>query len=120
MQITTLIIIIIAYFVIKKVIINDLNTEKARKMIDEGAVIVDVRSDSEYQASHLDGTVHIPLPELKDRIAKKVADKRKVILLHCRSGSRSFAGKRVLKGMGYENVYNLGSFGRARKMISGK
>lgn len=113
---TVLIIVIIAYFVIKPLILNDLNAEKARKMIDEGAVIVDVRSDSEYQSSHLNGTVHIPLMELKDRIGKKVPDKGKVVLLHCRSGSRSFAGKRVLKGMGYENVYNLGSFGRAKRM----
>lgn len=118
MEITILLIILIAYFVIKPLILNDLNVEKARKMIDEGAVIIDVRSENEYQTSHLERTVHIPLPELKERIGKTVADKGKVVLLHCRSGSRSFAAKRMLKGMGYENVYNLGSFKRAKRMIS--
>ncbi|MDO8281408.1 MAG: rhodanese-like domain-containing protein [Thermodesulfovibrionia bacterium] len=118
MEITILLIILIAYFVIKPLIINDLNVEKARKMIDEGAVIIDVRSENEYQTSHLDSTVNIPLPELKDKIGKTVADKGKVVLLHCRSGSRSFAGKRILKSMGYENVFNLGSFKRAKRMIS--
>jgi rhodanese-related sulfurtransferase len=117
MDIYFLLIIIVLYLVVKPFIINDLNAEEVRKKIEEGAVIIDVRTDGEYEASHLDSTVHIPLSDLRAGIVKTVPDKDKPILLHCRSGSRSFTAKRVLKGMGYSNVYNLGSFGRAKRMV---
>lgn len=117
MDIYVLLIIIVIYFVVKPLILNDLNAEKVKKKIEEGAVIIDVRTDGEYEASHLGSTVHIPLSDLKGRIEGTISGKDKTILLHCRSGSRSFAAKRVLKRMGYNNVYNLGSFRRAKRMV---
>lgn len=118
MDIYYLLIILVLYFVVKPLILNDLNIEEVKKKVEEGAVIIDVRTDGEYQSSHLDAVIHIPLADLKGRIDNTVPDKDKNILLHCRSGSRSFAAKRMLKGMGYTNVYNLGSFRRARKMVA--
>lgn len=97
---------------------NDLNAEKAGRLIKEGAVLVDVRTEEEYQAAHLQKAVNIPLSEISTGIGRLAPDRNRVILLHCRSGSRSFMGKRLLKRMEYHNVYNLGSFGRAKRMVS--
>jgi phage shock protein E len=113
-----LIILIFLYFVVKPLILNDLNIDEVKKKVKEGAVIIDVRTDGEYESSHLDSSLHIPLSDLKGRIDSAVSDKDRAIMLHCRSGSRSFAAKRILKGMGYSNVYNLGSFRRAKKMVA--
>ena len=108
----------LAFYSIKSMLVNDLNPETAREMIREGAVIIDVRSEEEYGASNLHSAVNIPLPEISSRITDAVPDKEKVVMLHCRSGSRSLVGKRALKQMGYSNVYNLGSFSRAKKIAS--
>ncbi len=106
----------LAFYTIKSMLVNDLNPEKAREMIREGAVIIDVRSEEEYGSSNLASAVNIPLSEISSRITDAVPDKEKVVMLHCRSGSRSLVGKRALKQMGYGNVYNLGSFRRAKKI----
>jgi rhodanese-related sulfurtransferase len=45
-------------------------------------------------------------------------NKEQPLLLHCLSGTRSAAGEDTLKRMGYQNVLNLGSYGRAQKILS--
>lgn len=112
------IITFMAYFFAKTLLMNDLNAEKARRLIKEGAMLIDVRTEEEYQAAHLKKAINIPLSEISNGMGKFVPDRNRVVLLHCRSGSRSFMGKRILKRMQYQNVYNLGSFARAKRMVS--
>ena len=108
----------VVYVLLKKLIMNDLSKNEAGRMIKEGALIVDVRSEEEYLSAHLQRAVNIPLKDLGITIGRHLADRNGTVLLHCRSGSRSFIGKRILKGMKYHNVYNLGSFGRAKRMVN--
>jgi len=108
----------IAYFVVKTLLMNDLSAEKAGRLVKEGAVIVDVRTEDEYKSAHLKNAINVPLNDITNQIGRLVPDRNRVLLLHCRSGSRSFMGKRILKRMKYDNVYNLGSFGRAKRMVS--
>jgi phage shock protein E len=89
----------------------------AQRLLREGALIVDVRTPEEFGAGHLPGAVNIPLGELRSEVPRRVPDKDKVLLLHCRSGARSGIGKQQLQGMGYANVHNLGSYGRAEKIV---
>jgi rhodanese-related sulfurtransferase len=107
---------IIANFLIKTLLLRDLTVDQAHEMIQKGAVIVDVRTENEYSTANIKESVHVPLNELKEKIETVVPDKEKTVLLHCRSGSRSFAAKRMLKRLGYTNAYNIGSFGRAKKI----
>lgn len=90
----------------------------AREWLRKGAVIIDVRSPSEYQSRHVPGAINLPLDELHDRIAAKVPDKTTPLLLHCLSGGRSALAKRILKQAGYPNTFNLGSLGRAEKLTA--
>ena len=73
----------------------------------EGALIVDVRSPSEFAQGHVKGAVNIPSPEIA-RIAKVAPDKNTPLFLHCLSGARSGAAARALKSMGYTNITNMG------------
>ncbi|MEW6599757.1 MAG: rhodanese-like domain-containing protein [Nitrospirota bacterium] len=106
-----------AYFA-TRFFMNDLTAEKAVRLLDEGAVLIDVRTEEEYQAAHLKRAINVPLSEMSAGIERIVPERDSVVLLHCRSGSRSFVGKRLLKKMQYHKVYNLGSFSRAKRMVS--
>ena len=90
----------------------------ARKYLKAGALVVDVRSAQEFKAGHLPLTVNIPLGELQTSLPRRVADKNQVLLLHCLSGMRSGIARRALKAMGYANVFNLGSYGRAKSILN--
>jgi len=90
----------------------------ARAYLKQGALVVDVRSAEEFNAGHLPDVLNIPLSELKDRLPRLVFDKNQVLLLHCLSGTRSGLARQTLKAMGYANVFNLGSYGRAKKIVN--
>lgn len=62
--------------------------------------LLDVREDDEWQAGHIEGAQHIPLGQLKERLAEVPKDQR--IVAVCRSGSRSAAAMRGLKQLGYD------------------
>lgn len=91
--------------------------EEAKALLKKGARVIDVRSAGEFASGHLKSAINIPLGELADRIAKEAPDKETPILLHCASGARSGAGQKVLTGMGYRTVLNLGSYNRALSIV---
>jgi phage shock protein E len=93
------------------------STATARDWLSKGALVIDVRSEGEYQAGHLPGAISIPLGRLGDEIVRRAPDKEQAILLHCLSGTRSSMAKTMLKRMGYRNVFNLGSYGRAAGIV---
>src|SRR6476469_10782732 len=59
----------------------------AKKIIEAGSQVVDVRTDVEYEAGHIPGASHIPVADLQQRSGE--FDKDKAVLLYCRSGNRS-------------------------------
>ena len=92
--------------------------DEARRLLGNGAVIVDVRTMEEFQSGHLPQTLNIPLSRLREQIGPHVPDRNQVVLVHCQAGGRSEIARRRLKKMGYVNVYNLGSLVRARQIAS--
>ena len=94
-----------------------LKEEQVHELLARGAIVIDVRSEGEFAAKSIEGVINIPLPDLAAKISEIVPDKNQIVLLHCRSGSRSGHGTRLLKQLGYEETYNLGSFGHAQKVI---
>jgi rhodanese-related sulfurtransferase len=71
----------------------------------KGMVLLDVRSNKEYEQGHIPGAVHVPLSDIGDKIKKLKKDKELVV--YCRSGSQSIWAIKRLMGMGYKNLYNL-------------
>ena len=71
----------------------------------KGMMILDVRSDKEYEQGHIPGAVHVQLADIGDKIKKLKKDKELVV--YCRSGNQSIWAIKRLMGMGYKNLYNL-------------
>ena len=107
--------VVIALVLLKQ--LTQLSAAAAAEHLRQGARIVDVRSPAEFQEKHLPNAINIPLGDLKDLAPEKLPDKERVLLLHCLSGGRSAMGMRVLKGMGYRHVFNLGSYSRASRIV---
>ncbi len=93
-----------------------LSAEKARQFLREGALVVDVRNPGEFNTGHVPGAVNVPLGDLRTEAPKQFPDRDRILLLHCLSGARSGIAKGQLKALGYRNVYNLGSYGRAEQI----
>jgi len=75
--------------------------------INEGVVLVDVRSPLEFIEGHLNGAINIPLYELEICSECKLKDKRKIIVIYCQSGIRSKKAIRILEKHGFNNLYHL-------------
>jgi rhodanese-related sulfurtransferase len=73
---------------------------EGRDMLAEGAVWIDVRLPAEYQASHIKNSVNIPLPLLRAKLEKLVADQR--YLIYCDSGRRSSIATYLLSQSGID------------------
>jgi phage shock protein E len=95
-----------------------IGADKARQLLREGAVVVDVRSPGEFNSGHIAGAINIPLGDLDEDAPKRLPDKGKPVLLHCLSGTRSGIARHKLQGLGYTNVFNLGSYGRANRIVA--
>ncbi len=86
---------------------KDITLEELRELQKEGAMIVDVRSPQEYREGHIEGAISIPEYEIKKKIENSVPDKNQNIVVYCSSGGRSKKVQKILKKLGYQNVYNL-------------
>jgi phage shock protein E len=107
---------IVAFLIYKRLTL--MRPDAARDWLNKGAKVIDVRSEGEFQERHLPGVVNIPLDRLRDEIARFAPNKDQPLLLHCLSGGRSGTGTAMLKEMGYRNVFNLGSYERAEKILA--
>jgi phage shock protein E len=70
-------------------------------------LVIDVRTEPEWQDGHLEGAIRIPYEKIGDEIGKVVPDKKAKIILYCRTGRRSGIALDTLKNLGYEDVTNL-------------
>ena len=109
-------VILAALFALKR--LGLISRPAALRYLQTGAVVVDVRSSREFQSNHLPVAMNIPLDQLHHLAPRQLPDKSQVLLLHCLSGTRSSLARRSLRQMGYSNVFNLGSYGRARRIIT--
>ena len=71
----------------------------------KGMMILDVRTDKDYERGHIPGAIHVPLSDIGDKIKKLKKDKELVV--YCQSGNRSIWAIKRLMGMGYKNLFNL-------------
>jgi rhodanese-related sulfurtransferase len=78
----------------------DIPREKAQVLLEEGAQLVDVRVDHEWDAGHIPGAMHLPLEELAERSDE--LDRGRPVVLYCRGGSRSSMAAEALEGAGFD------------------
>ena len=75
---------------------------------EKNYIILDVRTQEEFDAGHIPGAVLIPDYEIQQRAEKELTDKNQLILVYCRSGRRSKLASQALADMGYTNVVEFG------------
>jgi len=109
-------VIAIAYIFFKRS--GQIPQKEAAQYLKSGAMVIDVRSPGEFDSGHLLQAYNMPLDRIEVLVASTVRDKSKVLLLHCASGIRSSMAKKRLLDLGYKNVFNLGSYSRAEKIVT--
>jgi len=91
------------------------NAELAKQLIEDGALLIDVRGPDEFSGGHLNGAVNIPLDIIESRIDDF---KQCKVMVYCASGMRSQMAKHKLTNAGLTEVYDLGGKNRAAKLFA--
>ncbi|MCC6805821.1 MAG: rhodanese-like domain-containing protein [Deltaproteobacteria bacterium] len=86
----------------------DIRANAARELLGKGALLVDVRSPSEFTSGHLEGAKNIPVHLIGQR-SGELGTKDRPVILYCASGARSAMAKRTLRAAGFTRVHNLGA-----------
>lgn len=88
------------------------------QQLANGAIILDVRTETEYSTGHIDGSVNISLGTLKTRYTE--LDSTKTYITCCSHGLRSVKAESILKERGFKNVFNGGALSDLEKFIKSK
>lgn len=88
-----------------------------KKLVENGALVVDVRTDDEFSSGHIDGALHIPYEDIEQIADHEGVSKDTTLVLYCRSGRRSGIAKDTLDAAGYTNVYNAGGYGDIKSAL---
>ncbi len=94
----------------KGTVYMNITADEAKRIMDtqEGYVILDVRTQEEFDEKHIPGAVLIPDYEIADKAEEVLTDKNQLILVYCRSGRRSKLAAEELVKLGYTNIREFG------------
>ena len=89
---------------------SNISPLEAKELLDKNdkIVLLDVRTEEEYETAHIPSSNLLPLSELETKVEKEIPNKEKQIIVYCRSGRRSAIAAERLTDLGYVNVYDLG------------
>jgi rhodanese-related sulfurtransferase len=79
---------------------KEVSRAEARELIEQGAQLIDVRADHEWEAGRIPGAVHVPLDQLAERTGEVDGDRP--VILYCRGGNRSTMATDALAGAGLD------------------
>ncbi|HAD06290.1 MAG TPA: rhodanese-like domain-containing protein [Anaerolineaceae bacterium] len=83
----------------------EISVAQAAQLREQGAFVLDVRQPEEWNELHVPGATLIPLDQLASRVNEVPKDKEVVVI--CRSGNRSQAGRDILLQAGFEKVTSV-------------
>ena len=88
----------------------NITAEEAKQIMDneEGYIILDVRTQEEYDEGHIPGAIVISHEEIEEKAEQVLTDKDQLILVYCRSGRRSKIAAEALVELGYTNIKEFG------------
>ena len=88
----------------------NITAEEAKQIMDseEGYIILDVRTQEEYDEGHIPGAIVISHEEITEKAEEVLTDKDQLILVYCRSGRRSKIAAEALVELGYTNIKEFG------------
>lgn len=88
----------------------NITAQEAKEIMDaeEGYIILDVRTQAEYDEKHIPGAIVIPHDEIEEKAEQLLPDKDQLLLVYCRSGRRSKLAAEALVKLGYTNIKEFG------------
>ena len=88
----------------------NITAKQAKEIMDsqEGYIILDTRTQEEYDESHIPGAILIPHDEILEKAEDVLTDKDQLLLVYCRSGRRSKLASEDLVKLGYTNIQEFG------------
>jgi phage shock protein E len=89
--------------------------EGLQALIKNGAVILDVRTENEFNTGHIDGSFNISLGSIRERYVE--LDTAKTYITCCSHGLRSVKVEKILKEKGFKKVYNGGAWVDLQKLL---
>lgn len=89
---------------------EQITANQAKELMEKetGYIIIDARTQEEFDEGHIEGAILIPEYEISQRAEKELPDKDRLILVYCRSGRRSKIASQALVDLGYTNVKEFG------------
>lgn len=112
-QVAYAILVLLAIWLISPVLAGG-SPEAAKKawpMIENGALLIDVRSEEEFSQGHLEGAIHIEWDQTDALMQAIGMDTRRQVVFYCRTGNRAGKSIRVLETKGYTNIFNATGLG---------
>jgi len=94
--------------------VDDETLRAAHAAVDNGAVIIDVRTPKEYAGGHLSGALNIPIEEMTKSLAR--VPREKVLVVYCASGSRSSHAAALLRQKGW-HVFDVATQGEFERKL---
>ncbi len=94
----------------EKAVYKKITAEEAKAIIDGGGsfVLLDVRTQEEFDEGHIAGALLLPYDQIPQKAATELPDKNAKILIYCRSGNRSATASNALIDLGYTDVSDFG------------
>ena len=88
----------------------NITAEEAKSLMDseKNYIILDTRTQEEYDQGHIPGAILIPYDEILEKAESILTDKNQMILVYCRSGRRSKLAAEDLVTLGYTNIREFG------------
>ena len=88
----------------------NITAQQAKEMMDSqtGYIILDTRTQEEYDQGHIPGAILIPYDEILEKAEDILTDKNQLIMVYCRSGRRSKLAAEDLVKLGYTNIREFG------------
>ena len=80
-------------------------------------ILIDVRTDTEWNDGYIETAIHIPLDKILKKIELVTKNKEQTIYLYCRSGNRSGKAEKALRSIGYINAKNIGGINEASSTL---
>ena len=88
----------------------NITAEEAKRIMDseEDYIILDTRTEAEYDEGHIPGAIQISHDEIEEKAEQLLPDKDQLLLVYCRSGRRSKLAAEALVKLGYTNIKEFG------------
>ena len=86
---------------------TEINKQQLEKMVEQGAILVDVRSPQEFEEDHLEKAISLPEYEIRRKAKQMLPDRSMTIVVYCSTGHRGKKAEKILQNLGYKQVYNL-------------